>query len=133
MEFGDRLKGRRKELGLSAEKVAEQLQMSPATIYRYEKGDFLPRFPTMVSLADLLHTSVAFLVGTTDDPTPAPPPTDEELWEMSRDDPYNPPDPLVLLKVTEEEADLVVLYREANDTAKVFAKDLLRTHRKEDY
>lgn len=39
MTTGERMKQRRKEIGLSAEKVAERLGVSPATIYRYEKGD----------------------------------------------------------------------------------------------
>ena len=39
MEIYERIKLRRKELGLSAEKVAEELGVSPATIYRYEKKD----------------------------------------------------------------------------------------------
>ena len=39
MTTGERMKQRRKEIGFSAEKVAERLGVSPATIYRYEKGD----------------------------------------------------------------------------------------------
>ena len=39
MEIHDRIKARRKELGLSAETVAEKLGVSPATIYRYENND----------------------------------------------------------------------------------------------
>lgn len=36
---GDRMKARRKELKLSAEDVATALNVSRATIFRYEKGD----------------------------------------------------------------------------------------------
>ena len=39
MSTGQRMKARRKELGLSAEYIANQLNLSPATIYRYENGD----------------------------------------------------------------------------------------------
>ena len=39
MTTGERMKERRKSLGISAEYVAEKLGVSPATIYRYEKGD----------------------------------------------------------------------------------------------
>lgn len=38
MTTGERMKQRRKELGLSAEIIAEKLGVSPATIYRYENG-----------------------------------------------------------------------------------------------
>ena len=39
MSIGDRIKERRKALGLSAEALAETLGKSPATIYRYENGN----------------------------------------------------------------------------------------------
>ena len=32
------IKQRRKDLGISAEMIAEKLKVSPATIYRYENG-----------------------------------------------------------------------------------------------
>ena len=39
MTVVQRMKERRKELGFSAEYIAEELKVSAATIYRYEKGD----------------------------------------------------------------------------------------------
>lgn len=39
MTIGEKIKSRRKELGFSAEVIAEKLGVSPATIYRYESGD----------------------------------------------------------------------------------------------
>ena len=39
MTTGERMKFRRKELGLSADEVAAALNVSRATIFRYEKGD----------------------------------------------------------------------------------------------
>ena len=41
MDIGERIKKRRKELGLSAEQIAEKLGVSPATIYRYESNDII--------------------------------------------------------------------------------------------
>lgn len=41
MDIGERIKKRRKELGLSAEQIAEKLGVSPATIYRYESNDIM--------------------------------------------------------------------------------------------
>lgn len=64
MEIYDRIKLRRKELGLSAEFVAEKLGVSPATIYRYEKKD-IKKFPTEIlePLATVLRTTPAYLMG----------------------------------------------------------------------
>ena len=41
MDIGKRIKDRRKELGLSAEIVAEKIGVSPATIYRYESAEIM--------------------------------------------------------------------------------------------
>lgn len=68
MEIYERIKQRRKEIGLSAEDVAERLNVSPATIYRYEKND-IKKFPTEIlkPLADALCTTPEYLMGWTDD------------------------------------------------------------------
>ena len=39
MTIHERIKKRRKELGLTAEQVAEALKVSRATVYRYESGE----------------------------------------------------------------------------------------------
>ena len=64
MEISERIKKRRKELGLSAETVAERLGVSPATIYRYEKKD-IKKFPSYIlePLAEVLHTTPMYLLG----------------------------------------------------------------------
>ena len=64
MEVYERIKLRRKEIGLSAETVAERLGVSPATIYRYENND-IKKFPTDIlePLAKVLHTTPAYLLG----------------------------------------------------------------------
>ena len=61
---GQRMKARRKEIGLSAERVAEILGVSPATIYRYEKGD-IEKVPgdLLAPIAKALQTTPAFLMG----------------------------------------------------------------------
>lgn len=64
MEIGDRIKQRRKELGLSAEEVAEKLGISPATIYRYESNDIVNmRVDKLEPIAKVLKTTPAFLMG----------------------------------------------------------------------
>jgi len=62
--IGERMKARRKEIGFSAEKVAELLGVSPATIYRYEKGD-IEKVPgdKLAPIADVLCTTPAYLMG----------------------------------------------------------------------
>lgn len=64
MEIYERIKKRRKEIGLSAEIVAEKLGVSPATIYRYEKND-IKKFPTDIlePLAKVLRTTPSYLLG----------------------------------------------------------------------
>ena len=71
MTTGERMKQRRKEIGLSAETVAAGLGVSPATIYRYEKGE-IEKLPGYViePLAKILHTTPAYLMGWEDDSVP---------------------------------------------------------------
>lgn len=75
MTTGERMKQRRKEIGLSAEKVAERLGVSPATIYRYEKGD-IEKVPVDIfaELAKILQTTPAYLMGWEEQPEPKKPP-----------------------------------------------------------
>ncbi len=69
MTTGDRMKMRRKELGISADEVAAALNVSIATVYRYEKGD-IEKVPgtVLAPLAKVLHTTPGWLMGWTDDP-----------------------------------------------------------------
>ena len=64
MTTAKRMKLRRKELGMSAEFVADKLGCSPATIYRYEKGD-IEKMPMDIlsPLATILCTTPAYLMG----------------------------------------------------------------------
>ena len=72
MTTGERMKQRRKEIGFSAEKVAERLGVSPATIYRYEKGD-IEKVPadSLTEIAKILQTTPAYLMGWEEQPAPA--------------------------------------------------------------
>ena len=64
MEIYERIKKRRKELGLSADEVAKALHVSRATIYRYESKE-IEKLPTniMEPLANVLKCSVPYLMG----------------------------------------------------------------------
>lgn len=64
MTIGERIKQRRKALGISAEELAAELGKSPATIYRYEKGE-IEKLPgdLLEPMAAMLHTSPSWLMG----------------------------------------------------------------------
>lgn len=67
MTVGERIKNRRKELGLSAEIVAERIGVSPATVYRYESADIMNmRIDKIAPIARALNTTPAYLMGWTD-------------------------------------------------------------------
>lgn len=64
MTIGNRIKERRKYLGMSAEELGRRLGKDRATIYRYEKGDIenLP-LDILTPLAEALGTSPQYLMG----------------------------------------------------------------------
>lgn len=64
MNIGKRMKDRRKQLGLTADQVAEKLNVSRASIFRYEKGD-IEKFPldSLMPLAEALQTTPEELMG----------------------------------------------------------------------
>lgn len=115
MTTGERLKLRRKEIGFSAEKVADQLGVSPATIYRYEKGD-IEKVPvdSLAELAKILQTTPAYLMG----------------WE-SQADQAEINDLLAQIQVSEEKeqsriAEMIQDFKKLNDDGK--AKAIERVH-----
>ena len=64
MNIGNRIKQRRKELGMSAETLAEKIGKSAATVYRYEKGDIAKVDSEIIlPIADALFTTPAYLMG----------------------------------------------------------------------
>lgn len=115
MTTGERLKLRRKEIGFSAEKVADQLGVSPATIYRYEKGD-IKKVPvdSLAELAKILQTTPAYLMG----------------WE-SQADQAEINDLLAQIQASEEKeqsriAEMIQDFKKLNDDGK--AKAIERVH-----
>ena len=115
MPTGERLKLRRKEIGFSAEKVADQLGVSPATIYRYEKGD-IEKVPvdSLAELAKILQTTPAYLMG----------------WE-SQADQAEINDLLAQIQASEEKeqsriAEMIQDFKKLNDDGK--AKAIERVH-----
>ena len=115
MTTGERLKLRRKEIGFSAEKVADQLGVSPATIYRYEKGD-IEKVPvdSLAELAKILQPTPAYLMG----------------WE-SQADQAEINDLLAQIQASEEKeqsriAEMIQDFKKLNDDGK--AKAIERVH-----
>lgn len=68
MTVGERIKQRRKELGISADKVAEKIGISRSSMFRYEKGD-IEKMPmdVLVPIARVLNTTVGYLMGWDDE------------------------------------------------------------------
>lgn len=64
MNVGQRIKNRRKELGISVDKLAELIGKNRATVYRYEKNNIenMP-YDVIEPLADVLKVSPAYLMG----------------------------------------------------------------------
>lgn len=64
MTIGDRIKDRRKYLGMSADELGKRLGKDRSTIYRYEKGDIenLP-LDILEPIADALGTTPQYLMG----------------------------------------------------------------------
>lgn len=69
MQIGERLKNRRKELGMSVESIAEQLGVSYTTVYRYEASS-ITKIPveTFDKLCKILNVTPAQLMGNDDTP-----------------------------------------------------------------
>lgn len=72
MTVGERIKMRRKELGITADDPAARIGVSRSTMFRYEKGD-IEKVPgdTLVPIARALLTTPAYLMGWEDSPLPA--------------------------------------------------------------
>lgn len=66
--FGDRLRKRREELGLSRNELAGRLGIKPRALGFYETNDREPSFDIVCKLADVLDCSVDYLFGRTDKP-----------------------------------------------------------------
>lgn len=97
MNIGERIKARRKELGLSVDEVAKKLNKNRATVYRYESND-IENLPVNIlePLAIALNTTPANLMG-----------WDEEIKNNSQDN-----------NLSKEETILLNNYNKLNDLGK---------------
>ena len=63
----ERLKSARENLNLSKAEAARKIGLTAASYVRYEAGDRSPSPQVIISIAEKLGTSVAYLSGETDD------------------------------------------------------------------
>lgn len=104
MNIGEIIKNRRKELGLSAEEVADMIGASPATIYRYE-SNYITKMgiDKLTPIANALRVSEAYLMGWTTDPN----------WRPASD--ILPASSGSSLQLTDQEEHLVISFRGLNE------------------
>ena len=78
MNVGQRIKKRRKELGISADKLGEALGKDRSTIFRYEKGD-IEKLPLDIlePIAKVLQTTPRYLMGWEEEKSSKPAQEDE--------------------------------------------------------
>lgn len=101
MNIGERIKQRRKQIGMSAETLAEKLNMAPSTIYRYENGDIdKVDAEKLMYISDALRITPGWLMG----------------WE---EQPYD---------LNFEERRMLNAYRAADPTFKEIVLELLESH-----
>ncbi|MGN0619296.1 MAG: helix-turn-helix domain-containing protein [Ruminiclostridium sp.] len=60
------LKLLREEMGLSQQGLAEMLNITQQSVYKYEKTASEPDIATLIRLADIFSVSVDFLIGNSD-------------------------------------------------------------------
>ena len=71
MRTGNEIRQLRKNLRLSQEGLANLIGVSRSAVYDWEREAYSPEGENLVNLAKALEVSVAYLIGETDDPTPA--------------------------------------------------------------
>ncbi len=69
--FGERLKERRLEAKIGSNELCARLGMSTGVVSKWENGDREPNLETIRNLAAALNTTVAYLMGETDEPAQA--------------------------------------------------------------
>ena len=61
--FGENLKKAREKYGLTQERFAQDLNISPSTVGMYEQGRREPDLDTLIKMSDRLHISINTLLG----------------------------------------------------------------------
>ena len=63
MSLGERIRARRRELGLSQKELAHRLGVTPQAVSRWEKDLAVPTLPTFSCIVEILGVSADFLIG----------------------------------------------------------------------
>lgn len=71
MTLGAHLKMLRERHGLSRQELAEKLRISYWALAKYEQDERSPDYETITQIAGFFDVSLDYLLGQTDDPTPA--------------------------------------------------------------
>ncbi|MGE5585798.1 MAG: helix-turn-helix domain-containing protein [Bacillota bacterium] len=79
MTFGQRLKGLRESCKMSRDDLATRLGLSYWAVAKYEQDERVPDHEVLGRIAGLFGTSIDYLLGRTDDPTPLPTTRDEAV------------------------------------------------------
>ena len=114
--IGQRIKERRKELGLSADDLARRIGKSRATMFRYENGE-IEKLSIDVAkpIAEALGLTLAALLGWEDNAVVIP-------YEQAQE--------TLNSVLSEDEIELLGLYNKADPVIQVEAKEMLRRHPK---
>jgi phage repressor protein C with HTH and peptisase S24 domain len=95
----ERIKKRRKDLGLTQEALGEKIGTISKTIWRIENGERKVKTDTLLKIASALNTTTAYLLGEIEDPSPMP------IQRAEEDNIPQPIRPLqILLPVLDQEA-----------------------------
>lgn len=78
MTTAERIRQRRKEIGMSADTLAEKIGVSRSTVFRYENG-FIEKLPinNLIPIARALNTTVGYLMGWDENPETTEPTPNE--------------------------------------------------------
>lgn len=68
----EQLKQLRKKAGFTQSKLADRINRSAITVFRWEKGERAPDVEELRLLAIALNCSISDLIGESQNPTPAP-------------------------------------------------------------
>lgn len=68
MVFADRIKKEMERQGLSYRQLADKMEMTTTTIFRYAKGQRIPRANEILKAANALGVTCDYLLGLVDEP-----------------------------------------------------------------
>ena len=80
--FAERLKQLRKEKGMTQIDLANAIGVSNGTVAMWETGRRKPSFELLEKLSDVFDRRLDYILGASDDPSPAPKPGEGEIQVM---------------------------------------------------